>query len=185
VGFAAAAANVLGAFLVSSAVDTGLPDGAAGLVAAGGSAIGVTMRLTVGWLADRGTREPLAIVMTMLAGGIVGFLMLSTEFVPIFLLGVVFAFGAGWAWPGLFNYAVSQRYGGAAAAATGVTQSGVYVGGALGPLAFGVLVEATSYSVGWLAVAVIVALGVACLWAGRAMIARRSIEPEPLIVTGG
>ena len=57
-------------------------------------------------------------------------------------VGVVLGFGLGWAWPGLMNFAVVRLHPQAPAAATSITQTGVYAGGCLGPLALGALAGA-------------------------------------------
>ncbi len=63
------------------------------------------------------------------------------------------AFAAGWGWPGLFNFAVVARNRRAVAAATGITQGGVYVGASLGPVAFGLLASGSSFEVAWITTA--------------------------------
>ncbi len=63
------------------------------------------------------------------------------------------AFALGWGWPGLFNLAVVQHHREAPAAATGITQSGIYVGAAGGPAAFGLLSTPLGYSGAWAVVA--------------------------------
>ena len=63
------------------------------------------------------------------------------------------AFALGWGWPGLLNLAVVRLHPAAAAAATSVTQAGVFTGGALGPVVFGLLVQTWSYGVAWSAAA--------------------------------
>ena len=50
---------------------------------------------------------------------------------------------------GLFNLAVVRMNPAAPAAATGITQTGVYVGALAGPVLFGVLVEAHGYPLAW------------------------------------
>ena len=55
--------------------------------------------------------------------------------------------------PGVFNMAVVHLHRGAPGAATGVSQTGIYVGAAGGPAAFGALYSATGYGTAWLAAA--------------------------------
>ena len=59
------------------------------------------------------------------------------------------AFSLGWGWPGLFNLAVVDHNRDAPAAATGVTQTGIYVGAAAGPAAFGLVSTELGYSAAW------------------------------------
>jgi predicted MFS family arabinose efflux permease len=68
------------------------------------------------------------------------------------VVGTVVGFGLGWSWPGVLNFAVVQLNPRAPAAATSITQSGVYVGGCVGPLVFGLL-AAHSYPLAWLVAA--------------------------------
>ncbi|MCI4063783.1 hypothetical protein MRQ36_14780 [Micromonospora sp. R77] len=63
--------------------------------------------------------------------------------------GVVLGFGLGWAWPGLMNFAVVRLHPQAPAAATSITQTGVYAGGCLGPLGLGALAESLGYPTMW------------------------------------
>jgi len=162
------ASNCLGAYTVSTAVESGFSPGIAGAVAAGGSGVCVASRLLVGIRADQRSSRHLVVVATMLALGAVGFLGLATTVPWLVVLGEILAFGLGWGWNGLFNYSVVRLYPAAPGKATGVTQTGVYAGAALGPLGFGFLLEHTSYSLAWSVTA-----GVAIIGATAMLIARR------------
>ena len=63
--------------------------------------------------------------------------------------GVVLGFGLGWAWPGLMNFAVVRLHPQAPAAATSITQTGVYAGGCLGPLGLGAVAAHVGYPTMW------------------------------------
>jgi MFS family permease len=65
------------------------------------------------------------------------------------------------------------------ARATGITQTGVFAGATLGPPAFGALVEATSYRVGWIATAVAAALA-----GGLVLAMDRRIGPKSALHRG-
>jgi MFS family permease len=163
----AAAANSIGVFLVASAVDAGLAASIAGYLLAVGSALGIITRLIVGALADRREGAHLVRVAIMLAGGCVGFALLAIAEPPVlFLIGTSIAFIAGWGWNGLFTFSVVRSYREAAAAATGLTQTGLWLGGMLGPLLFGLVAEARSFAAAWagagavmLAAAVVIMVG--------------------------
>jgi MFS family permease len=155
---AAGAANALGAFLVDSSVGRGLSEAAAGLTLTLGSALCVTGRVVVGWVADRWERGHLAVVAGLLAVGTVGLGLLAVDSLVALVIGVLLAFGLGWCWPGLLAFAVVRLRPHAPAAATSVTQTGVYAGAAAGPLGFGVLASHTSYGVAWMAAAIAEAL---------------------------
>lgn len=68
--------------------------------------------------------------------------------------GIVLGFGFGWAWPGLMNFAVVRLHPQAPAAATSITQTGVYAGGCVGPLGLGAVAGYAGYPAMWTAGAV-------------------------------
>lgn len=149
-GLGAAAANSMGAFYVESAVAHGISPGAAGLWFAAGSIAGVTGRVLTGWFADRRAGGHFAVVALLLMAGAGGFALLASPGRPAVLaIATVLAFAAGWGWTGLFNFAVVRWNRAAPASATGITQAGIFIGGVIGPLAFGALAEHVSYAVAW------------------------------------
>ncbi len=170
-GLAATVGNSLGAFVVSSAVEAGVAEATAGMLLALGSVVGLAMRVLLGWLADRSAFRPLRVMAVMLIIGGVGCLLLTADLLPVLALGTMLGFGAGWAWPGLFNLAVVRAHREAPARATGVTQTGVYVGAAAGPIVFGAAVESMGYDKAWVLIAV-----VATLSAGLALLGGRALE---------
>ncbi|MGS2613773.1 MFS transporter [Micromonospora sp. LZ34] len=150
---AAAAANALGTFVVDSSVDRGLAPGAAGLTLTLGSAVCVAARIGAGWLADRRASGHLAVIAGMLVVGAGGLGLLAVAGSAPLVVGVVLGFGLGWAWPGLMNFAVVRLHPQAPAAATSITQTGVYAGGCLGPLALGTVAAHAGYPAMWTAAA--------------------------------
>jgi MFS family permease len=170
VGFAAAANGTLATFVVSAGVEAGLGESAAGLVLTVGSAAGIAMRLVVGARADRRGGRHLPVVSVLLAGGALGYFLLAPGLVPTHLLGALVAFGSGWAWPGLFNLAVVRLNPTAPAAATGITQTGVYVGALTGPILFGVVVDSAGYGLAWLLAGVVSAMAAAGVVYGRSRV---------------
>ena len=172
IGLGSAAATPLGAFLVESSVEAGVRVGAAGLLLALGSATGIAVRVLFGRLADGMRGGRLRLVAGMLGAGIFGFVLLATGTEALILPGVLLAFGAGWGWPGLFNFAVVKTSPAAPAAATGVTQTGASGGAAVGPLVFGVVVEAAGYGAAWLLSGVLALAAVVAILAGRRMVLR-------------
>jgi MFS family permease len=185
IALGAAAAGTLGAFLVSAGVEAGLAPGTAGLTLTLGSAVGITVRLLAGLRADRRRGGHLRVVAVMLALGSVAFALFATGRPGVIVAAVPLAFGAGWAWPGLFNLAVVLANPGSPAAATGITQTGTYLGAVAGPLAFGFLAEHVSFTVAWLVAAAAAAGASAAIWTGRAMLRRTRLavagplEPLP------
>jgi predicted MFS family arabinose efflux permease len=179
IGLGSAAANPLGAFVVESAVAAGIGMGAAGLLLALGSAAGIVVRVVFGYLADRLNSGRLRLVAGMLGVGTVGFVLLASGSAPLLVVGVTIAFAAGWGWPGLFNFAVVKSNPGAPAAATGITQTGASSGAAVGPLAFGLLVEEISFATAWLTSGAVAVLAAAAILAGRGMLLRdRATVPK-------
>ncbi|MBK9178154.1 MAG: MFS transporter [Acidimicrobiales bacterium] len=167
IGLGAAAAGSLGTFLVSALVAAGLADGTAGLVVAGGSAVGLVVRLLSGVRADRREGGHLRVVAVMLVLGAGAFVLLATASAPVMLVATPLAFATGWGWPGLFNLAIVRRFPEAPGAATGITQTGTYIGAVAGPLAFGVVAEATSYQWSWVLAAICSLASAAAMVVGR------------------
>ena len=178
VALGSAMANSLGAFVTSSAVEAGIAAGSAGLLLALGSGLGLTLRIISGWMADRRT-EHLPTVAVMLLGGAIGVAALSTGRPAVMVVGTLLAFGSGWSWPGVFNLAVVSNYVQQPARATGVTQTGAYVGGAFGPLIMGLLVDEFGYRTSWLVFMVVACTSAAVMLVGRRLLMAR--PPTPLV----
>ncbi len=180
IGLGSTAATPLGAFIVESSVASGLRVGTAGLLLALGSAFSIVVRVVFGRLADGMTGGRLRLVAAMLGLGIVGFVLLATGVDSLLVLGTLLSFGAGWGWTGLFNFAVVLTNPRAPAAATGITQTGASGGAALGPLVFGLVAEASSYSVAWLVSGAIALVAMVAVVIARRMLLRdRAALPEP------
>lgn len=169
---ASGAANALGTFLVDSAAARGLSPGLAGLTLTLGSAVCVAARVGAGWLADRRETGHVALIAAMLLVGAVGLGLLAlTGSVPL-VVGVVLGFGLGWAWPGLMNFAVVRLHPQSPAAATSITQTGVYAGGCLGPLSLGPLAAHLGYPAMWTIAAVAMLLAAALMLVGSRLLTR-------------
>lgn len=165
---ASAGPNALGAYLVASAVDVGIAEGVAGLLAAAGSAVSLLSRVALGERADRRRDYGFAAVVALLVSGSLGFALLATGEAALFVLGVFVAFALGWGWPGLFNLAVVDLNREAPGAATGVTQTGIYLGAAAGPAAYGVVSAELGYSAAWgVSGALCIGAALALLYASR------------------
>jgi MFS family permease len=174
VGLGAASAGAMAGFLVSGAVDTGLGPGTAGLALTVGSAFGVTCRLWAGARADQRPGGHLRVVALMLVGGAAAMVVLALGIPWLYLVGTLLAFGAGWGWPGLFNFSVVRHNPNAPGAATGITQTGTYVGAVAGPLVFGAVAQDVSFGVAWLVVAGCYLAAAVAMLAGRALL-RQSV----------
>jgi MFS family permease len=172
---AAAAANALGIFLVASAVERGISPGIAGLTLTMGSVVGLTLRLTHGWLADRRSGGHVAVVAGSLLLGAGGLALLAVPGTAALVIGTVLGFGLGWAWPGLLQFAVVRLNPSAPAAATSIVQAGVYAGGFIGPVGFGFIATHASFPTAWFTGAVTMVVAAALMVLGRRMlVAHRS-----------
>jgi cyanate permease len=151
---ATAGPSALGAYLVASAVDVGIGEGTAGLLSALASGLSLATRVALGARADRRRDYGLAVVVVLLGAGSAGFALMASDTVGLFVLGALVAFTLGWGWPGLFNLAVVDSNRETPGSASGVSQTGIYVGAAVGPAVFGALSAGAGYGTAWLAVAV-------------------------------
>jgi len=184
VGLGAAAAGTLGSFLVSSAVEAGIDEGAAGGLASACSLAGLLTRVVAGGRADRRGGRHLVVVAGLLAGGSLGYLALATATPALVVVGGLLGYCLGWSWPGLFNLAVVRANPGAPGAATGITQTGTYIGAVAGPLVFGLLVGAGGYRQAWLAAgATSLLAAVAVVGGRRALLADRARREATLAPT--
>lgn len=113
-GLGLASATGMATFLVSSAVDVGLSTEQAGVVAAVGGAAAAAGRLVTGLVADQRARRHLRVIAVMLTVGAAGYAALglatSTGTIVLFVLATIVAFGVGWGWNGLFNFAVVRAH---------------------------------------------------------------------------
>lgn len=156
---ASAGANFIGAYLASWAHQVGLTVEEAGLLIAAGSGSSIVLRIVHGHRADLrhgGNLGPIAL--QMLGGGVCLVLLGAVpQAWAVVVLGLL-AFAVGWSWPGLLLYAVARVGRDAPAQAASVVQAGAFVGGALGPLVLGALVEVVSFRGAWWAAGLCFAL---------------------------
>ena len=157
--FLAFGAGVLNAWGVASGVDAGLGPGAAGLMLSVGAVTGITLRLVSGWLADTMRAAPFSVGGYTALVGAVGMAGLALRSPSTHVLAMLVAFGGGWIWPVFTNYGIVRTNPRAAGAATGVTQTGVFVGVFVAPLITGWLIEHHGYETMWLAAAAALVIG--------------------------
>ncbi len=172
-----AGATALASFLATASVHAGVSKGTAGLLVALGGVSAMLARIVTGVLADRRGGRHLPVVAAMLLTGSAGYVLLAVAAaarLPVLLVpGVVLAFGAGWGWNGLFNFAVIRTHQDHPAQATAITQAGGRVGGVLGPLLFGFVVTHGSYAAAWSGAVVAAVLSAATMLVGRRMLVRQ------------
>jgi MFS family permease len=174
----AATGNALGSFFVATAVDSGIAPASAGVLAAVASGVGAAARVAFGWLADRVRTRWLLVVAAQMAIGGLSYALLGTGVEVLIAAGAVIGYCTGWAWAGLSTFSVARMHPGMAARATSITQGGMGAGAAVGPLLFGLVVSATSYTVAWYGTAAVSVVAGAVVVQARRMLVR--VRPELL-----
>lgn len=168
VALAVGAATAASTLLVPAIEDRGWQEGDAGLLLAVASGVSIGVRLAAGSRGDRRPRSTWSMVATLLvigAGGAV--LLAATSAGPAGVLGAVAVIGGGWGWTGL-AFQTAVRVGrDRPAAAAGLVLTGLSVGGAAGPAAFGALASAMSYSAAWASSAAALLVGAAAILASK------------------
>jgi predicted MFS family arabinose efflux permease len=176
-GLGSAATAALGVFVVESGVTSGLSLSVAGATLATGSVVGIGVRIVFGWVADLRPMDHMRIVAGMLIVGAVGFVLLAVGESLFFIAGTLLAFGAGWGWLGLFNFAIVSQHPEAPTKALGIVLTGAAGGSAAGPLLFSSLLSSSSFGTAWLCAGVGTVLAAAFMLAGRWMVVRYSTSP--------
>ncbi|MGX7827206.1 MFS transporter [Actinokineospora sp. 24-640] len=177
----AGAANAMAAYVVVTAVDSGFSPAGAGLMLSLGSAAGFASRLLVGLAADRWRPDLLMTAAGMIALGALGLGMFAIGGSVAFLVGLLLGFAAGWAWSGVFNLAVADRFPDRVTSATSVTQIGVYVGSATMPPFLGWCAQTFSLATAWTATGVAMLSAAALLVVVRRRPSRTEVTaPLPL-----
>jgi MFS family permease len=175
--FASAAGTGLISFIVLYAVDSGIGEGAAGLLLAGLSLAAATSRVLLGVALDRAGGDPLRPVSWMLLAGAGGLVLLIAGTPAAVVAGALVAGAVGWAWPGALTSAVVARAPGAPAWAVGVMMAGLFAGAVIGPLATGLLAHGEQFTAAWLVLAAsaLAAAGMVALVSRRS--ARSDLAP--------
>lgn len=144
----------LATFYVSSAVASGIEPALAGTLLAVGSIFGIAGRIGWGAIGDRYGDAHVMMLLLIMSLGAVGYVLLGrVDSGAALAVATIVTFTTGWAWPGVFNFAVVMRSPEAPAVATGIIGTGLYSGGIVGPLMFGWIVENYSYLQAWTVVA--------------------------------
>lgn len=149
VGLGTGGVDTVGAFVVSYSVEEGVGETSAGLLLAIGSLCGLVTRVIAGWLIDRTRQADLTAVAAMIGTGAAGIVVLNIADTPWLFLGAIVAFAAGWGWAGLFTFAIVRHNPEAPAVASGITQTGKYLGAAMGPPIFGTIADRVSFTAAW------------------------------------
>jgi MFS family permease len=141
--------DAVGAFIVPYAVSVGTSEGMAGLLLTVGSLAGLLMRLVSGSLVDVRQHTGLPWMAALLFTGSAGFLVLALGGRTLLILGILLAFAGGWGWAGLLTFVVVRANPDAAATATGIANTGKYVGAAVGPAVVGYMADRASFAAAW------------------------------------
>lgn len=177
--FAVAVGSSLSTFYVESAVSRGFRPEVAGYMLALGGLAGATGRVLWGMLADRmggGALRISASVLLLGSLGVMGFAL--AERVLVLALSTMLAFAFGWAWNGLFHYAIVHHNPSAPAVASGITMMGMRIGGIFGPFLFGVTVDRFGYETAWVASSVSLWLSAALFLIARSRIRAARLRSE-------
>jgi MFS family permease len=151
--FATWAAIALGTYLVSATVDLGFSASAAGLLQFAGSAVSILARVTAGVVTDWTNGRGFGGIVVLAGIGAAAFATLALVDGPAYFVVVVVAFATGWGWPGLMTYTVVRANRASVAAASAITQAGVFVGSGAVPIILGVVIERWSFDGAWLTAA--------------------------------
>ncbi len=152
-GAGTGAATATASYLVPAAANAGLSVGAAGTLLAVGSSLSIAIRIAVGHAADTAARSELLVVAILLALGAFGPVLLALDGPAVAVAGGLLTLGAGWGWTGLVFLSAVRADPSAPAAAAGIVLAGLSTGGALGPVAFGLLASRAGYASAWWATA--------------------------------
>ncbi len=175
-----AAANFFGAYLATWAYEVGLTVSQAALLMSAGSASSIVVRLLVGMSADRRHGGNLVVVAGQMVIGGIALAMIGAVHQPwsVVAFGIL-AFALGWSWPGLLLYAVARVGRDAPGQASSVVQAGAFVGGAVGPATFGLVVAQGGFTTAWWAVAASFLIAGALIMVARRGFRRDLIRRPP------
>jgi len=147
-GLSLVANSVIVTFFVDAAVLAGSSAELAGILLALASLAALTTRIVTGIACDRIELDPLRLCAILLGVGSLGHLLLALGSPLLMGIGVVIALGGTWGFPGLFWFALMRAYPDSPGRITGAVAPGV-LGGVLGPMAFGLIVERSGYAIAW------------------------------------
>ena len=155
--------GAINAWLVASGVDAGLGEGFAGIALSIAAALGISMRLLAGTRLDASPVPPFTAAARLFTIGIVGFALLAVRNPALHVVAGLLAFSCGWIWPAFTNYAIVRTNPRSAARATGMTQTGVYLGVMAAPATTGPIVDGAGYPAMWIVTAIVGSAAVAGL----------------------
>lgn len=173
--FAMAAGSTLGAFTVETGVAQGFSVRTASLMLSFGSLFSIILRVIIGRMSDTWKDGHFDFVAGLLAVGSIGYLMFAIGGRTVMLLAIPIAFGAGWAFNGLFWFAALRLNPDAPGATAGVIMPGGMAGGVFGPVLFGWIVEWAGFGAAWVSTAVFALLAAFLIRRGSRMQAAEAL----------
>lgn len=173
----AMAGNGLSLFIVPSAVDIGIEEGAAGAVLAACSLLVVLVRIGAGWLVDRNQSIGFAEMAWLTGAGAVGaFFLLVTTTPAVYLVAMPIAVLGAWGWPGVVFFTVVHSFPELPARATGLVLSGNLTGTVIGPLIVGSLAGDGNYPGAWVFVTVMAGIATVAFVVGHRLRSRSEVS---------
>ncbi len=153
--FGAMIGNSLGAFLITSLTYNGISIVNASIIAAIAAMVSAIVRIMAGIITDKSNLSPKNLLTGMFIFGMLGTGLLATSTLIGQIFGAFLAYGAGWGWAGLLHYVTGKSYPGYEGVATSISQMGVSIGAAIGPLLFGWLLTFWGPSVAWVVITIV------------------------------
>lgn len=173
----AMAGNGLSLFIVPSAVDIGIEEGAAGAVLAACSLLVVLVRVGAGWLVDRNESIGFTEMAWLAGAGAVGAFVLLVSSTPVmYLVAMPIAVLGAWGWPGVIFFTVVHSYPEVPARASGLVLSGNLTGTVIGPLVVGALAGRGNYPGAWLFVTVMSVISTVAFVASHRLRSRSEVS---------
>jgi predicted MFS family arabinose efflux permease len=156
-------------FGVRSLVEAGMDISRAGAALGVASAAALGVRVVGGWWLDRLSSRGNLALLGLVSVGAIGAMLMATGAPWMMVIGIVLCVCGSWSWPPLLLMKVLQRFSHAPGSASGHLQVGASIGAASGPLAFGIVVQQTSYAAGWLMIvaSAVIAAGLILRATGR------------------
>lgn len=176
-GLSICTSTVVLAFSVDATTSSGGSPQLAGTLFAAASVVAILTRLCAGVLCDRTNVNPLRLCAALLTLGTAGLLLLATGRPLPMALGLLVALAGTWGMPGVFWLAVMRLYPDSPGRASGAIAP-ASLGGTLGPVLFGLMVEGWGYRAAWTT-----ASAVAMVSALTMLVAARHSSRRPLAGT--
>lgn len=162
------AATAASTLLVPAIEDRGWAEADAGILLAAASVCAISVRLAVGFRGDRHPSSTWTMVGGLLVIGAAGATLLAATSGGVTgVVGALAVIGFGWGWTGLAFQTAVRVGGDRPAVAASIVLTGLSIGGAVGPAAFGAIAAARSYGAAWATAAAALVAGAAAIVSSR------------------